>query len=35
MDFGHTDPVFVLPLGCRAEINCDTHTFSILENACE
>jgi muramoyltetrapeptide carboxypeptidase LdcA involved in peptidoglycan recycling len=33
MDFGHTDPMFVLPYGVKAEINCDTHTFSILENA--
>jgi muramoyltetrapeptide carboxypeptidase LdcA involved in peptidoglycan recycling len=33
MDFGHTDPAFVLPLGVRAEINCDAQTFSILESA--
>lgn len=32
MDFGHTDPMFVMPYGVRAEINCDTQTFTILEN---
>jgi muramoyltetrapeptide carboxypeptidase LdcA involved in peptidoglycan recycling len=33
MDFGHTDPVFVLPYGAHAEIDCDQQKFSILENA--
>ena len=33
MDFGHTDPMFVLPYGVQAEINCDTQQFRILENA--
>jgi muramoyltetrapeptide carboxypeptidase LdcA involved in peptidoglycan recycling len=33
MDFGHTDPMFVLPYGVKAEINCQAQTFSILENA--
>lgn len=33
MDFGHTDPPFVLPYGVKAEINCEAQTFSILENA--
>ena len=33
MDFGHTDPMFVLPYGVKAEINCDTQQFSILESA--
>ena len=33
MDFGHTDPMFVLPYGVRAEIDCDTQQVSILENA--
>jgi muramoyltetrapeptide carboxypeptidase LdcA involved in peptidoglycan recycling len=32
MDFGHTDPMFVLPCGIQAEINCDTQQFTILEN---
>lgn len=33
MDFGHTEPVFVLPYGVQAEIDCDQHRFEILENA--
>ena len=33
MDFGHTDPVFVLPYGLQAEIDCDTQQFRIVENA--
>lgn len=33
MDFGHTDPMFVLPYGIQAEINCDTQQFAIVENA--
>ena len=33
MDFGHTDPMFVLPYGVKAEINCDAQAFAILENA--
>jgi len=33
MDFGHTDPFFVLPYGVRAEIDCDTRTFSISDPA--
>ena len=33
MDFGHTDPFFVLPYGVTAEIDCDARRFSILENA--
>lgn len=32
MDFGHTDPMFVLPLGVMAQIDCVRHTFSILES---
>ncbi len=31
MDFGHTDPMMVLPYGCMAEMNCDQNKFSILE----
>lgn len=34
MDFGHTSPAFTLPYGIEAEIDCDTQTFSIVENAC-
>jgi muramoyltetrapeptide carboxypeptidase LdcA involved in peptidoglycan recycling len=33
MDFGHTDPMFVLPYGIQAEINCDTQRFTILRSA--
>jgi muramoyltetrapeptide carboxypeptidase LdcA involved in peptidoglycan recycling len=33
MDFGHTDPMFVLPYGIQAKIDCDRHQFEILENA--
>ena len=33
MDFGHTDPMFVLPYGVQAEINCDERRFAILEGA--
>jgi muramoyltetrapeptide carboxypeptidase LdcA involved in peptidoglycan recycling len=29
MDFGHTDPVFLLPYGVEAQIDCDQHRFSI------
>jgi muramoyltetrapeptide carboxypeptidase LdcA involved in peptidoglycan recycling len=32
MDFGHTDPVFVLPLGARARIDCARREFRILES---
>lgn len=33
MDFGHTEPMFVLPYGIQAEIDCDTQQFAITENA--
>jgi muramoyltetrapeptide carboxypeptidase LdcA involved in peptidoglycan recycling len=33
MDFGHTDPMFVLPYGVSAEIDCKRRKFTILENA--
>ncbi|UYP48098.1 hypothetical protein NEF87_004383 [Candidatus Lokiarchaeum ossiferum] len=32
MDFGHTDPQFILPLGIEAEIDCDLKTFKLLES---
>ena len=32
MDFGHTDPQWVLPLGVKAELNLDKKTFSLLES---
>ncbi len=31
MDFGHTDPVCVLPYGVLAEIDCSARRFSLLE----
>ena len=33
MDFGHTDPMFVLPYGVEAEIDCGEERFSIVEGA--
>ena len=33
MDFGHTDPMFVIPYGLQTEINCDTQQITMLENA--
>ncbi len=33
MDFGHTSPMFILPYGIQAEIDCEKERFSILENA--
>jgi muramoyltetrapeptide carboxypeptidase LdcA involved in peptidoglycan recycling len=33
MDFGHTAPMFVLPYGAQAEIDCEQQTFVITENA--
>ena len=33
MDFGHTDPMFVLPYGMLAEINCEKQQVAILESA--
>lgn len=33
MDFGHTDPMLVLPLGVQAEIDCTTQQITIVENA--
>lgn len=32
MDFGHTDPQFILPLGVRAEIDCTRGRFRLLES---
>jgi muramoyltetrapeptide carboxypeptidase LdcA involved in peptidoglycan recycling len=33
MDFGHTDPMFVLPYGVTARIDPVAQTFEILEAA--
>src|SRR5699024_3985213 len=35
MDFGHTEPRFMVRYGAVAEINCEKETFSILENGVE
>ncbi|MFT5196655.1 MAG: muramoyltetrapeptide carboxypeptidase LdcA involved in peptidoglycan recycling, partial [Candidatus Promineifilaceae bacterium] len=32
VDFGHTDPMLVLPYGTTAEIDCIKQQFSILES---
>lgn len=32
LNFGHSSPMFVLPYGALAEINCENKTFSILES---
>ena len=32
LNFGHTSPIFVIPYGAKAEINCELKTFSILES---
>lgn len=31
MDFGHTDPQWILPLGIMAEIDCEQKSFKLLE----
>jgi muramoyltetrapeptide carboxypeptidase LdcA involved in peptidoglycan recycling len=33
MDFGHTDPMLVLPYGVMAQVDCDRRSFEILESA--
>jgi muramoyltetrapeptide carboxypeptidase LdcA involved in peptidoglycan recycling len=33
MDFGHTDPMFVLPYGVQAEIDCQAQRFALVESA--
>ncbi|MFC0301198.1 S66 peptidase family protein [Virgibacillus soli] len=32
LNFGHTEPKFILPYGVMAEINCERKTFTILES---
>ncbi|WP_128894806.1 S66 family peptidase [Longirhabdus pacifica] len=32
LNFGHTEPKCILPYGALAEIDCNQHTFSILES---
>ena len=31
MDFGHTDPQWILPLGIKAEIDCNAKSFKLVE----
>lgn len=31
MDFGHTDPQWILPIGIKAEIDCRNKTFKLIE----
>ena len=33
MDFGHTDPKFLVPYGVEAEIDCDAEHVRLLESA--
>lgn len=35
LNFGHTEPRFILPYGVKAEIDCVKGTFSILESGVE
>jgi muramoyltetrapeptide carboxypeptidase LdcA involved in peptidoglycan recycling len=32
MDFGHTDPQWILPLGVRAELDCHSRRFGLVES---
>ena len=32
MDFGHTDPQIILPLGVNAEVDCSNRTFKLAES---
>jgi len=32
MNFGHTDPQIILPLGVRAELNCEKKDFRLVES---
>lgn len=34
MDFGHTDPVFVIPYGAKVQLDCDHQILSIEESGC-
>jgi muramoyltetrapeptide carboxypeptidase LdcA involved in peptidoglycan recycling len=33
MDFGHTDPQLIIPLGVKAEIDCETKRSRLVEAA--
>jgi len=32
MDFGHTDPIFTLPYGIEAELDCDATRLTLTES---
>ena len=32
LDFGHTDPMFTLPYGVMAEIDCSASSLSLMES---
>ena len=32
LNFGHTEPKFIIPYGALAEIDCENKAFSILES---
>lgn len=32
MDFGHTDPIFTIPYGLNAQLECDSGILNVLEN---
>jgi len=34
VDFGHTDPMCVLPYGMQTQINCETTSITFLESGC-
>ena len=34
MEFGHTDPQWVLPLGIEAKLDCKKKSFSLVESPC-
>ncbi|MBA3944541.1 MAG: LD-carboxypeptidase [Herpetosiphonaceae bacterium] len=34
LDFGHTDPQWIMPLGVEAEVDCTQQSFRLLEPAC-
>jgi len=33
MDFGHTSPQFIMPIGCQARIDSELERFAIIESA--
>ena len=35
MDFGHTDPQWIIPLGIQAQIDCRAQKFTLLEKMCK